>query len=258
MNINILYEDPHIIVCEKPIGIPTQSDKTHDFDMVNQLKNYIHNKNPEKGQPYIGLIHRLDRPVGGVMLFAKTPFASKELSEQIRKKAISKRYLAVTTSDLSNELGNEKALLTDYLQKDGRTNSSKICKEKDINAKKAELNYKVLEVITKELTAESTSLDPHKIALSLLDIELLTGRHHQIRVQMASRHNPLWADTKYNPRFDTPDKVEHFITDSTHKNWLYMGLFAYKIEFVHPKTKKKMQFKQMPIIEPFTYFQTDI
>ena len=144
--INILFEDDHILVCEKPAGVPSQSDKTADFDMVNRLKNYLYEKDSGMTNPYIGVVHRLDRPVGGIMVFAKTPFAAKQLSEQIQKREMKKKYLTVTTTDLTKEIGKEKILLTDYLLKDGRTNLSRISGEKDKNAKKAQLYYKVLKV----------------------------------------------------------------------------------------------------------------
>lgn len=237
MNINILYEDKEIIVCEKPPGVPAQSDKSSDLDMVNQLKNYIFD-NGEKN-PYIGLIHRLDRPVGGIMLFAKTPQSAKTLSEQIRLKKITKKYLAVTTSDMSRELGKEKKLLTDYIAKDSRMNLSKITNEKDKNGKKAELYYKTLNVIKKE--------DNDDVFLSLIEIELITGRHHQIRVQMSAHGNPLWGDTKYNSIF----------TDTLNgtKNWTNIALYAYQLEFSHPKTKNKMRFELIPKSEPFLNFK---
>ncbi|ROR23643.1 23S rRNA pseudouridine1911/1915/1917 synthase [Mobilisporobacter senegalensis] len=237
MNINILYEDNEIIVCEKPPGMPAQSDKSSDFDMVNYLKNYIFEKggNP----PYIGLIHRLDRPVGGIMVFAKTPHMAKTLSEQIRLKKITKKYLAVSTSDMSNELDNKKRLLTDYIAKDGRTNLSKITSQTDKNGKKAELYYKVLDVIKEEIDEDTK--------LSLIEIELLTGRHHQIRLQMSAHGNPLWGDTKYNPAFSD-------VLNNTRK-WTDIALFAYQLEFSHPKSKEKMKFEIRPKAKPFINFK---
>lgn len=219
MEINLLFEDSDIIVCEKPAGVPSQSDKTADFDMVNRLKNYVYEKAGMKEQPYIGIVHRLDRPVGGIMVFAKTPMAAKQLSEQIRLKEVRKYYRAVITEDLTKELGNDKRLLTDYLVKDGRTNLTKITIQKDKNAKKAQLYYQVLQV---------------KEALSLVDIELLTGRHHQIRVQMAEHVGGLFGDTKYNQKMQGE------------KGWKNIALFAYKLEFKHPKTKQTLCFTLEP------------
>lgn len=226
--LNILFEDEHILVCEKPVGVPSQSDKTGDMDMVNRLKNYLYEKDWNKTNPYISVIHRLDRPVGGIMVFAKSPLAAKNLSEQIQKKEMNKKYLAVLTADLTKELGREKELVIDYLVKDGRTNLSRISSEKDKNAKKAQLYYKVLRV---------------REELSLVEIELITGRHHQIRVQMSNHGTGLWGDTKYNPLFQQQ------------KGWINLALFAYHLEFLHPKTKKIMKFELLPSGEPFDQFE---
>lgn len=223
MELHILHEDDHILVCEKPPGVPSQSDKTADYDMVNQLKNYLYEKD-NRIQPYIGLIHRLDRPVGGIMVFAKTPFAAKNLSEQIRLREMKKHYMAVVTQDLTEELNQERQLLTDYLVKDQKTNLSRVTSEKDRNGKKAQLYYQVLKVSE---------------GLSFVEVELITGRHHQIRVQMSKHKGGLWGDTKYNPLFQ---KKEGF-----HQ----LALFAYRLEFSHPKTKKLMKFRLMPTGEPF-------
>ena len=141
--INILYEDAHIIVCEKPAGIPSQVDKSSGPDMVNMLKNHVFEK--EETVPYIAVVHRLDRPVGGVMVYAKTPFAAKELSRQISSHSIEKQYLAVVTNDLSEEIGKQ-IYLEDYLKKDGRTNTSEIVSSEEKDAKKAELYYTPLKV----------------------------------------------------------------------------------------------------------------
>ena len=240
MKLNILYEDSQILVCIKPAGVPSQSDKTADFDMVNRLKNYLYEKGDCKGQPYIGVVHRLDRPVSGIMVFAKTPFAAGELSKQIQKKDFCKKYLAVLTADLSDKLGKDKELLTDYLVKNGRTNLSSVTTEKDPNGKKAQLYYTVKNV---------------KDGLSIVEVELLTGRHHQIRVQMKKHLGGIWGDTKYNK-----DAEELCVNNSENVDnsavkqkavWKETALFAYHLEFVHPKTKKKMVFEEMPEKEPF-------
>ena len=260
MKLNILYEDSHILVCVKPSGVPSQSDKTADFDMVNRLKNYLYEKGDNKGQYYIGVVHRLDRPVSGIMVFAKTPFSASELSKQIQKKEFTKKYLTVVTADLSNKLGEEKTLLTDYLVKNGRTNLSSITTEKDKNGKKAQLYYTVKKV---------------ENGLSLVEVELLTGRHHQIRVQMKEHLGGVWGDTKYNGDAENivltkttlknadignvsmqnknENNDENIDNTSTGKKavWKEIALFAYHLEFIHPKTKKKMVFEQLPEKEPF-------
>lgn len=250
MKLQILYEDSQILVCIKPSGVPSQSDKTADFDMVNRLKNYLYEKGDCKGQPYIGVVHRLDRPVSGIMVFAKTPFAAGELSKQMQKKDFCKKYLAVVTADLSDKLGQEKELLTDYLVKNGRTNLSSVTTEKDPNGKKAQLYYTVKNV---------------KDNLSLVEVELLTGRHHQIRVQLKNHIGGIAGDTKYNAEAENScvnnaEKDKNNIFDgesvdkavSQQKNvWKEIALFAYHLEFLHPKTKKKMVFEEMPEKEPF-------
>lgn len=230
--INILHEDNHILVCEKPAGIPSQSDKSSDYDLFNQLKNYLFENTPKKVIPYLAIIHRLDRPVGGIMVFAKTPFSAKELSKQLQKHEIKKKYLAVVTADLSSELNKPKILLTDYIAKDSRNNLSKIVAPNDTSGKKASLYYRVLAV-----EHSNSSF------LSLLDIELLTGRHHQIRVQMATHMTGIWGDTKYNPNFQKE------------KNWTNMALFAYDLSFIHPKTKKLLHFQTLPTHDIFQKFR---
>ena len=263
MKLQILYEDMYILVCIKPSGVPSQSDKTADFDMVNRLKNYLYEKGDCKGQPYIGVVHRLDRPVAGVMVFAKTPFAAGELSKQIQRKEFCKKYFAVITADLSEKMGQEKQLLTDYLVKNGRTNLSSITTEKDKNGKKAQLYYTVKSVINN---------------LSLVEVELLTGRHHQIRVQMKANLGGILGDTKYNADAENFVAIEENVkktdtmsTDVQNANirndekmdnssivkktvWKEIALFAYHLEFIHPKTKKKMVFEQIPEKEVFSCF----
>lgn len=224
MELTILFEDEHILVCEKPSGVPSQSDKSSDFDMVNALKNYVYENGTGKGQPYIGLVHRLDRPVGGIMVFAKSPFAAKELSKQIQLREMKKYYYALITADLSSEIGAGKKHLVDYLVKDGKGNLSKVTTQKDKNGKKAELYYQVLDV-KKDILSEN---------VSLVEIELLTGRHHQIRVQMKEHVGGLLGDTKYNS------------FEQEQKGWREIALFAYKLEFKHPKTKKVLSFSKQP------------
>ncbi len=227
VQINILFEDADIIVCEKPSGVPSQSDKTGDYDMVNRLKNYLFEKEPKKGEPYIGLIHRLDRPVGGIMVFAKTPLAAKRLSESVRGNDMKKQYLAVLNYDGTKELLKDKKQLIDYLVKDARTNCSRITSAQDKDGKKAELFYQIKEV---------------KEGCSLAEVELMTGRHHQIRLQMATHLGGIWGDTKYNPMFK--DKA----------GFSRMGLYAYQLAFTHPITKRKVDFTLLPDGEPFDLF----
>lgn len=239
---NILYEDDAILVCEKPPGVPAQSDKTADYDMVNRLKNYIHEQT--RKQPYIGLVHRLDRPVGGVMVFGKTSEATRELNRQIRERKMEKHYLAVVTEDLSKQCHQDKKLLEDYLKKDTRNKLGLVTTSTDKAGKKAALYYKVLEVNKKE-------------QLSLVEVELITGRYHQIRVQLSSRGYCLWGDTKYNPLFKNSDYQERYTLylEAENPAWINIALFAYRLELIHPVSKKKMKFECFPNKKIYNQFQ---
>lgn len=238
MKIPIIYEDTHVLVCEKPVGMLVQSDRSMDVDMVNELKNYLYEKQTEKKEPYLGLIHRLDRPVGGVLIFGKTPVAAKSLSSQVSGEQggknplpkMEKKYYAVVDGDLSDKLGNEAEELVDYLVKDARTNTSKITSANDKNGKKAVLYYQVLAV----------SKDEKGYPVSLIEVTLKTGRHHQIRVQMAGNQMPLWGDTKYNDAFIERQK------QNPDMRWANVGLYSHTLVFTHPVTKKRMQFDAIP------------
>lgn len=230
MKIPIIYEDKDVIVCNKPVGMLVQSNKTLDADMVNELKNYIYEQGNCKSEPYIGLIQRLDRPVGGVLVFAKNPAAAKSLSEQVQDKRMKKKYYAVVTADLSEHIGSEKVQVVNYLIKNQRTNLSCIVSSSQKDAKRAELWYQVL----------SVAKDEEGNVISLLDVDLMTGRHHQIRVQLAGAGLALWGDTKYNTRYQTKEGV------MSQDRWLNIGLFSHEINFYQPKTKKELKFKVLP------------
>ena len=186
---NILYEDKEIIVCVKEPGVLTQSGKTRDKDMVNMLRNYVleseHGYTKQNGIPFIGLVHRLDRPVGGVMVFAKTPSSLKQLNKSMTGDSFNKRYLAISAGE-SIDIGRW-VHLEDYLLKDGKNNVSRVVKDGTAGAKLAQLDYRALDV---------------KDGMTLYEIKLYTGRHHQIRVQMSNHGLPLMGDTKYNPNCD--------------------------------------------------------
>lgn len=211
MGFNIIFEDEHIMVVKKDAGIPVQAGKMRMMDLQGLIKNELYKRNRKGGEPYLGLIHRLDQPVEGVMVFAKTPFAAGALSEQVTDGRMKKYYLALLCGKPTVDSGK----LVDYLIKDGRTNTSYVAEQASKEAKRSELNYKVLK------RGETTAL---------VEVELLTGRHHQIRVQMANAGWALYGDTKYNP---------HFQDTQTH---VQTALCAYKLSFVHPKTKKVMEF----------------
>ena len=214
-NLEVLYEDNHIIVVVKPINILSQSDNTKDIDMLNIIKNYIKEKYNKPGNVYLGLVHRLDRPTGGVMVFARTSKSASRLSKQIKEGNLKKTYLAVVPN-----FNLKKGTFIDYLEKDKNNNSIIASKEK---GKYAKLNF---ETITK------------KNNNALVKIDLLTGRHHQIRVQFSSRGYPLYGDQRYGKM----DKKQ-------------LALFAYKLEFIHPVTKEKMVFKKEPNYGVFLDFK---
>ena len=215
MGLKIIFEDEHIIVIKKDAGIPVQAGKMRIMDLQGLIKNELYRRNPKAGEPYLGIIHRLDQPVEGVMVFAKTLFAAGSLSEQVTDGRMKKHYLAL----LCGQPAEESGTLVDYLVKDGRTNTSSVADRSAKDAKRAELNYKVLK------RHEETAL---------AEVELITGRHHQIRVQMANAGWPLYGDTKYNPQF------------AQTQEYVQTALCAYKLSFEHPKTKKIMEFRIEP------------
>lgn len=204
-NLEILYEDNHIIVVVKPFNILSQSDDTKDIDMLTLIKSYLKEKYNKPGNVYLGLIHRLDRPTGGIMVFAKTSKAASRLSEQIRLNLFTKKYLAIVNGYFDEKVG----VFEDYILKK-EDNSSVISNL----GKYAKLEYEVLK---------------EKSNLSLVNIILHTGRHHQIRVQFASRNHPLYGDQRYGK--------------SSKKQ---LALFAYYLSFNHPVTKEKLEFIKYP------------
>lgn len=220
MKVDILYEDSDIIVCIKPFGMPAQSDRSRDTDVLTFLKNHIFEKEEMDEEPYLAIVHRLDRPVGGLMVFAKNQRAAANLSDQVQDGTMVKFYQAVVTGSLPDEFG----MLEDYLLKDGKTNTAKVVKKGTKGAKRAQLEYEVLDVME---TDEGT--------LSYILIRLLTGRHHQIRVQLASRGAGIYGDTKYNPRFA-----------KTKKAYQQIALYATRLEFEHPESGEHMVFKTEP------------
>lgn len=213
MNIEdyILYEDKEIIGCQKPAGVAVQTARMGQMDMESALKNYLAQQKGDGRTPYLGIIHRLDQPVAGVLVFAKTPQAAKELSRQITDHTMEKYYHGIICGHAPQNEGT----LVDYLLKDGRTNMSKVVPKGTKGAKEAVLHYRVCE----EQDAKGREI---------LEIHLITGRHHQIRVQLSHAGIPLVGDYKYNPAQAAEELRES------------MGLEAFRLEFYHPKTKKKI------------------
>ncbi len=200
--INVLYEDNHILCVEKPVNVPVQEDDSHDLDLLTMCKQYIKEKYQKPGNVYLGLVHRLDRPVGGVMVFAKTSKAASRLSDAVRTHSIQKEYVAVLDGVTSGS-----HTLVDYLKKDSKKNRVTVTNEKD--GKKSILDYDVLDVKDKK---------------TLVHILLHTGRSHQIRVQFSSRNLPLVYDQRYNP----------------HTTKGQIALYAYRLTFIHPVKKEEM------------------
>ena len=219
-NINIIYEDNHLLVVIKPANMPVCKDSSNDLDLLSILKDYIKNKYQKPGNVYLGLVHRLDRPVSGIMVFAKTSKAAERLSKQINNKQFHKTYYAIVVGS-----PKEKDTFNDYLIKDEKTNTSYVTtKEK---GKLSSLTYKKIKTIDN---------------LSLVKINLLTGRHHQIRVQFSNRNYPLYGDHKYNKSVTKDDKSN-------------IALIAKELSFYHPTTKELLTFEiDLPKKYPYTLF----
>lgn len=214
--LNVLYEDNHVIVVEKPINVLSQGDATGDKDLLTMVKEYVKVKYNKPGNVYIGLVHRLDRPVGGVMVFARSSKAASRLNKEQLEHGFSKKYLAVVNGILKEKHGQ----FVDKLLKlnDGNTIVSN-------KGKEAILNY---EVLKENLSTKH----------SLVSVKLVTGRHHQIRVQFASRGHALCGDQRYGKQDNTQ-----------------LALFAYELAFTHPISKEKMTFKlDMPKGDYWTEF----
>lgn len=213
----IIYEDNHLLVVLKPINIPVQEDDSKDLDMLTYLKKYLKEKYNKPGNVYLGLVHRLDRPVSGIMVFAKTSKATSRLSEQIRNHTFKKEYMAVLCGKTP-----KKDILVDKLLKNPKTNTTVVSEK----GKEAILSYELIE---------------YKNNYSLVKINLETGRSHQIRVQFSSRGYPLYGDQRYNKKALPKQQI---------------ALFANRLEFIHPVTKEKLFFEEeLPNFEPWNIFK---
>lgn len=225
--VDVIYEDNHVLVCLKPQNIPTQADESKDPDMLNMVKNYIKEKYKKPGNVYVGLVHRLDRPTGGVMVFAKTSKCASRLSKQIQSKEFQKKYLTVVCGMPKYETDK----LVHYLKKDTKENKVTIVPSSIDGAKRAELEYKVIENYNNQL--------------SLVEVNLFTGRSHQIRVQMSSIKTPIFGDSKYGGDIVKNQKL---------------SLWAYSLSFLHPVSNQKMTFTVCPPVDnlPWRYFEKTI
>lgn len=214
----VLFEDNHCLVIEKPVNVPMQADDSEDMDVIRLAKEYLKNKYNKPGNVYCGLVHRLDRPVGGVVVLAKTSKAASRLSDSVRTNKMNKKYCAIVVGQLPNE-----KVLKDYLIKDDKTNTSRVTSEK--YGKYSELSYKVLD---------------RKDNLSFIQIDLKTGRSHQIRVQFASRNCPIYGDQRYNKDARVGQQI---------------ALWATVLSFPHPTTQEILSFESnLPNTEPWKKF----
>lgn len=214
----ILYEDKHILVCIKPHGTATQSKSLRVPDMVTLLKKYLAQETVHSLPPYIAVIHRLDQPVTGILVFAKTPSAARELNRQIQAHEFGKYYRALLETPPQKDSG----ILENYLVRDPKTNTSRICGQTTPGARLARLKYH---------TVREGRIFETAAALPEVEVSLFTGRHHQIRVQFAAIGCPIVGDTKYNPN-----------ASSSTDHWQQICLCAYRLTFFHPETKKEMVF----------------
>lgn len=218
----IIYEDAHIVVVSKPKNILSQPDEKGTENLLDALSQKI-------GLP-LGLVHRLDRPVGGLMVFSKTPQALKQLNAQMQEKNIQKKYLAVVCGH-----AEEEAHLLHYIKKQSTVNRAKVLDEEKPRTKKALLHYTLLE---KQLLPKGP--------LCLLSVSLETGRFHQIRAQLAHVNLPIWGDRKYH-------------LDFVKQSGPYcLGLWSYQLSFIHPKTQKPLYFMEMPpSTNPWSFFHIE-
>ncbi|MGN1223333.1 MAG: RluA family pseudouridine synthase [Christensenellales bacterium] len=219
--LDIVFEDNHLLVIKKPFNVPTQADNSNDKCIVDMAKEYLKEKYNKQGNVYLGLVHRLDRPTGGLLILAKTSKAAERLTEDIKNHKVEKKYLAVLSGVPKDKIGH----LENYLKKDEKTNTVKLATYSEEGSKFAELDYRVLEYNEK---------------YSLVEIQLETGRSHQIRVQMSANKTPVFADFKYGKGVKDVN----------------LALFAYKLQFTHPTTKKLMTFICEPPLDeiPWKFF----
>jgi 23S rRNA pseudouridine1911/1915/1917 synthase len=222
-DIEILYEDNHLLVVVKPQNMPVAEDESQDADLLNVLKAYIKEKYNKPGNAFLGLVHRLDRPTGGVMMFAKTSKAAARLSEAIRDGDVEKNYLAV----INGKLNEERGALVNYLKKDPVANSVSVVPQLSEGAKRAELKFRQLET---------------KSVISLVQVSLVTGRSHQIRAQMAAQGCPIFGDKKYGDKLSSGSNL---------------ALWAYELKFIHPVTGERLVFVAYPpeTKEPWKKFE---
>ncbi|MCK9448293.1 MAG: RNA pseudouridine synthase [Bacteroidales bacterium] len=221
----ILFEDNHLLIVNKYAGELVQGDKTGDIPLVDKVKQYLKVRYSKPGNVFAGLVHRIDRPVSGLVVFAKTGKALTRMNAMVQQRDFKKYYYAI----VRNKPAQPQGLLEHYLKKNETQNKSYVADQEDKAAKKALLTY--------SLVASSDSFH-------LIEIELLTGRHHQIRAQLAALGSPIAGDLKYG--------------DKRSLDYPAIALHAFGLEFIHPVKKIPLQFRQpMPEHKPWIYFDTD-
>lgn len=248
----ILYEDNDLLVCHKPAGIATQTARIGQADMASEMENYLARNlqqsigHDSSARPHIHVIHRLDQPVEGILVFAKQASAAAVLSAQASGEGMEKEYLALVcdlrgreTADDTQGSGHdaeqvqqnrqgESGVFTDYLLKEGKTNMSRVVPPEVKGAKEARLRYEILQDRTEE----------NGLHYAVVNIRLYTGRHHQIRVQMANAGMPLLGDRKY------ADQAAVVLSENL--GIREIALCAYRLSFCHPKTGERLHFEIMP------------
>lgn len=247
----ILYEDNDIIVVQKHPGIESQSSRGFAPDMVSEIRRHLHSPqdihkltttSSSRQPPYVGVIHRLDKPVGGVMVYAGNQKAAAALSAALQAGKMEKSYMAVVCGKLVDKQGE----YVDYLRQDKKNNLSCIVDKSVKDSRKSVLRYREMEVI-------HSPEDEEKI-LSLIDIELLTGRHHQIRVQFAGHGVPLYGDERYGTHISTKVDIKEKPAPGKFGRRPSLGLCAYRLAFPHPGTGERMCFEITPSGGAFDWF----
>lgn len=215
--LHIVYEDNHIIVVIKPVNVPVQEDKTKDLDLTKMVKSYIKEKYNKPGEVYLGLLHRLDRMVGGLIVFAKTSKAASRISEYIRCREFKKKYITIVNGTLKGH-----GELKDYLIKNERFNKSMVVQKDVKNSKEAILKYNVI-----------SNFKYNSKDYTLVSIDLKTGRHHQIRLQLANIGHPIYGDIKYGQKINKVGEN--------------LALWSSYLSFYHPTKDEYLEFNFMPL-----------
>lgn len=243
----ILYEDNDLLVCHKPAGIATQTVRIGQADMASEMENYLARNLPRSSgrdssvRPHIHVIHRLDQPVEGILVFAKQASAAAALSAQAAGEGMEKEYLALVCDLRGEGERKQSAILTDYLIKDGKTNTSRVVPPEVKGAKEARLQYEILQEKSPELlfaAKKDIGEGEAEQQYAVVRIRLYTGRHHQIRVQMANARMPLLGDRKY------ADHAAAVLSENL--GIREIALCAYRLSFCHPKTGERLHFEITP------------